>query len=217
LKKLRERKFFDSGDYALSKAGCAPQSIVGTAIPNPENIPHASGNGHSNSPTNSTSTNPVNKESGLANENTNVPDDEPLLKSESVPESDLTKLTSDERRIFTLYGKLPPRKDLKKLRERKFFDSGDYALSKAGRAPQSIVGTAIPNPKNIPHASGNGHSNGYQVFSISPTNSTSPVNKEIVPGDEPLLKSESVPESVFKPVSAQGTVVVADSGNTETT
>lgn len=37
--------------------------------------------------------------------------------------------------------------------ERKYFDSGDYALSKAGKAPQQSVGTAIPNPETIPHAS----------------------------------------------------------------
>lgn len=32
----QDRKYFDSGDYALSKAGVAPQSNVGTAIPSPE-------------------------------------------------------------------------------------------------------------------------------------------------------------------------------------
>lgn len=32
----QDRKYFDSGDYALSKAGVAPQNTVGTAIPNPE-------------------------------------------------------------------------------------------------------------------------------------------------------------------------------------
>jgi hypothetical protein len=33
---IKDRKFFDSGDYALSKAGKAPRETVGTAIPNPE-------------------------------------------------------------------------------------------------------------------------------------------------------------------------------------
>jgi hypothetical protein len=32
----QDRKYFDSGDYALSKAGVGPQNAVGTAIPNPE-------------------------------------------------------------------------------------------------------------------------------------------------------------------------------------
>ena len=33
---IQDRKYFDSGDYALSKAGKAPQNTVGTAIPSPE-------------------------------------------------------------------------------------------------------------------------------------------------------------------------------------
>ena len=35
--------------------------------------------------------------------------------------------------------------------DRKYFDSGDYALSKAGKAPQNTVGTAIPNPEKYVH------------------------------------------------------------------
>lgn len=85
-------------------------------------------------------------------------------------------------------------------KDRKYFDSGDYALSKAGVTSTATVGTAIPNPEkyaplfcsatclfdiamglhSIPHASGvgNGHGAGHQSLSISPTNSTSPVNRE---------------------------------------
>lgn len=37
----QERKYFDSGDYAMSKAGVSPPQSVGTAIPSPANIPHA--------------------------------------------------------------------------------------------------------------------------------------------------------------------------------
>jgi hypothetical protein len=89
LTAYQDRKYFDSGDYALSKAGVEPQNTVGTAIPNPEkcvdtidyecislvylfhhSIPHASspanGHGLSISPTHPTS--PVNKESGLAHD-----------------------------------------------------------------------------------------------------------------------------------------------------
>lgn len=32
----QDRKYFDSGDYAMSKAGVTPQNAVGTAIPSPE-------------------------------------------------------------------------------------------------------------------------------------------------------------------------------------
>ena len=63
-------------------------------------------------------------------------------------------MTEEEQKVFRLYGKLPTRKDLlaNKLKERKYFDSGDYALSKAGRAPKQSVGTTIPNPDIVPHA-----------------------------------------------------------------
>lgn len=68
--------------------------------------------------------------------------------------------------MFRLYGKLPSHKNVltkmqkvflppsapqtiaeRLVQERKYFDSGDYALSKAGKAPQSTVGTAIPSPE----------------------------------------------------------------------
>ncbi|KAI3620332.1 hypothetical protein CBS9595_002299 [Malassezia furfur] len=67
---------------------------------------------------------------------------------------DISSLTEEEQKLFRLYGKLPTRKDLlaNKLKERKYFDSGDYALSKAGRAPKQSVGTTIPNPDMVPHA-----------------------------------------------------------------
>jgi len=55
----KERKYFDSGDYALSKAGISPQANVGTAIPQPESIPHVSLNPHlSTTPTGANGTSP---------------------------------------------------------------------------------------------------------------------------------------------------------------
>lgn len=93
---------------------------------------------------------------------------------------DISKLNPQEQQLFAKYGKLPTHKNVltKMQKERKYFDSGDYALSKAGVTPQSTVGTAIPNPENIPHASSPGIGNGHQMPSISPTASTSPVNRE---------------------------------------
>ncbi|PPQ99194.1 hypothetical protein CVT26_014117 [Gymnopilus dilepis] len=108
---------------------------------------------------------------------------------------DISKLDPQEQQLFAKYGKLPTHKSvlLKTQKERKYFDSGDYALSKAGKAPQNTVGTAIPNPENIPHASsGNGH-NGHQGLSISPTNSTSPVNKESSLAHENTKVDEDAP------------------------
>jgi len=69
---------------------------------------------------------------------------------------DISKLTADEQRLFRLYGKLPNTKDLlqNKLKERKYFDSGDYALSKAGKASDigvTSIGREHPVPEKIPH------------------------------------------------------------------
>jgi len=65
---------------------------------------------------------------------------------------DLTGFTEEERKLFRLYGKLPTGKDVlnRSLKERKYFDSGDYALSKAGK-PQGPVGSQHPSPEKIPH------------------------------------------------------------------
>ncbi|KAF2271326.1 Endosulfine-domain-containing protein [Westerdykella ornata] len=69
---------------------------------------------------------------------------------------DLSKLNPEEQRLFRLYGKLPNKKDLiqNKLKERKYFDSGDYALSKAGKASDlglTEIGREHPVPEKIPH------------------------------------------------------------------
>ena len=70
-------------------------------------------------------------------------------------------LSPDEQRLFRLYGKLPSKSDhlAKHLKERKYFDSGDYALSKAGKASSvdtGSVGSQHPLPENIPHLSSPG-------------------------------------------------------------
>ncbi|CAI7588059.1 unnamed protein product [Penicillium pancosmium] len=67
---------------------------------------------------------------------------------------DISAMSSDEQRLFRLYGKMPNKKDLlqNKLKERKYFDSGDYALSKAGKASDvTSIGSRHPVPENIPH------------------------------------------------------------------
>ncbi|RAO65349.1 uncharacterized protein BHQ10_001361 [Talaromyces amestolkiae] len=69
---------------------------------------------------------------------------------------DISSLSPDEQRLLRLYGKVPTKKDLlqNKLKERKYFDSGDYALSKAGKASDvgvTSIGSRHPVPENIPH------------------------------------------------------------------
>jgi len=97
---------------------------------------------------------------------------------------DISKLSEEEQKLFRLYGKLPTHKNVltKMQKERKYFDSGDYALSKAGVAPQNTVGTAIPSPENIPHASSPPVN--HQTMSVSPTN-PSPVK------ESPLAEPEA--------------------------
>lgn len=70
----------------------------------------------------------------------------------------LQSLTPDEQRLFRLYGKLPSKSDhfAKHLKDRKYFDSGDYAMSKAGKGDKletGAVGSQHPVPENIPHLS----------------------------------------------------------------
>lgn len=69
---------------------------------------------------------------------------------------DISSLSPEEQRLLRLYGKMPNKKDVlqNKLKERKYFDSGDYALSKAGKASDvgvTNIGSQHPVPENIPH------------------------------------------------------------------
>lgn len=52
-----------------------------------------------------------------------------------------------------MYGKLPTRQQLlnRNLKERKYFDSGDYAMSRAGQTPSNQVGSEHPEPEAVPH------------------------------------------------------------------
>ena len=49
---------------------------------------------------------------------------------------DLSKLSEEEKKLFRMYGKLPTGKDIlsHKLKERKYFDTEDFSLSKAGNS-----------------------------------------------------------------------------------
>ncbi|KAK3215976.1 hypothetical protein GRF29_8g1743984 [Pseudopithomyces chartarum] len=80
---------------------------------------------------------------------------------------DISKLSPEEAKLFRLYGKLPNKKDLlqNKLKERKYFDSGDYALSKAGKASDigvTSIGREHPVPEKIPHVAPPAH-NGHNI------------------------------------------------------
>ncbi|KAI9297681.1 Endosulfine-domain-containing protein [Neoconidiobolus thromboides FSU 785] len=67
---------------------------------------------------------------------------------------DLSKLSEEELKSFRLYGKLPTNKNvmMPKVKERKYFDSGDYAMQKAGKN-SAPIGVEHPSPETIPHSS----------------------------------------------------------------
>jgi len=127
---------------------------------------------------------------------------------------DLSNLTPQEQQLFAKYGKLPTHKSVlgKMQKDRKFFDSGDYALSKAGKAPREAVGTAIPNPENIPHASPTlapGYSNPHISVQISPVNSpTSPAKESSLSQESTLADIMSTdPTTSDTTVETESTVV----------
>ncbi|KAJ3044491.1 hypothetical protein HDV00_001918 [Rhizophlyctis rosea] len=70
---------------------------------------------------------------------------------------DVTKLSEEEKAFYEKYGRLPPKKNnllgnRLKGGDRKYFDSGDYALSKAGKSSPAEVGSQHPSPERIPHS-----------------------------------------------------------------
>ena len=97
----------------------------------------------------------------------------------------------------------------KRIQERKYFDSGDYAMSKAGKASEggvTSIGSQHPLPENIPHLSspgvnngsnGNGHTaNGGSIpgaSSGSPVKESSFLQRE-TSADEPNVLSPKSPE-----------------------
>ncbi|KAM0748463.1 hypothetical protein T439DRAFT_303996, partial [Meredithblackwellia eburnea MCA 4105] len=97
---------------------------------------------------------------------------------------DISKLSPEELKIFQKYGKAPTGAKLSKVQDRKYFDSGDWALSKAGHQHPAKVGTVVPSPADIPHASP--PQNPTTITGTSPTN-----NVQLSPGKEPIGTSQS--------------------------
>ncbi|KAL9102593.1 MAG: hypothetical protein Q9163_002273 [Psora crenata] len=155
---------------------------------------------------------------------------------------DISTLTPEEQKVFRLYGKLPDKRDLFKnklqvslswalcnvrqpahecVQERKYFDSGDYAMSKAGKASEggvTSIGSQHPLPENIPHltspglnspvSSANGVANGGSIpggSSGSPVKESSFLHRE-TSADEPSVispKGLQPPQDEGVPVGGQ--------------
>ncbi|KAI9829760.1 MAG: hypothetical protein M1819_005997 [Sarea resinae] len=139
---------------------------------------------------------------------------------------DISSLSEEEQKLFRLYGKLPNKKDLfqNKLKERKYFDSGDYALSKAGKASDvgvTQIGSQHPSPESIPHLAsptpnGNGNGNngnnpapqpGQNVPSGSPVKESSFLHRETSMGQSQVAGEDAraeLDESVSPPPYKEG-------------
>jgi hypothetical protein len=90
-KHLKERKYFDSGDYALSKAGKASSvdtGSVGSEHPLPENIPHLTSPGALGVNGGSGNSNMLPGTAGLASSGSPVKESSFLARGMSIDETD---------------------------------------------------------------------------------------------------------------------------------
>ncbi|WRT65673.1 uncharacterized protein IL334_002618 [Kwoniella shivajii] len=87
---------------------------------------------------------------------------------------DISAMSEQDQKAFKMYGKVPGKNLFTKMqKERKYFDSGDYMMSKAGVQSAQAPGTAHPTPEAVPHASPPaGHPQG--ILSSSPTGNALP-------------------------------------------
>ncbi|KAK9461746.1 camp-regulated phosphoprotein/endosulfine conserved region-domain-containing protein [Lipomyces oligophaga] len=120
---------------------------------------------------------------------------------------DISTLSPDEQRMLRMYGRLPSRHDIlqNKLKDRKYFDSGDYALSKAGRAGSADVtnvGSQHPVPENIPHS----HTNSFSGPSSS-TPGSSTGSSPVIPGASFPSFAGSLANSAGSPTSISSSPV----------
>ncbi|ORX36517.1 camp-regulated phospho protein/endosulfine conserved region-domain-containing protein [Kockovaella imperatae] len=85
---------------------------------------------------------------------------------------DVSSMSPQEQKAFQMYGKAPAKNLLTKMqKDRKYFDSGDYMMNKAGVNTNGPLGTAIPTPEGVPHASPPGPTSPPPNLSSSPTGS----------------------------------------------
>lgn len=83
------------------------------------------------------------------------PEGDPLRPPSNTQGLDLSKLSPQEMKIYKMYGKLPTTNQIlaSKFQDKKYFDSGDYAMQKQlgnnNRAPQGGVPLNHPNAEKV--------------------------------------------------------------------
>lgn len=84
-----------------------------------------------------------------------LPEGDPLRPPSNSQGLDLSKLSPQELKIYKMYGKLPTTNQIlaSKFQDKKYFDSGDYAMQKQlgnnNRVPQSGVPLKHPNAEKV--------------------------------------------------------------------
>ncbi|ODQ78176.1 hypothetical protein BABINDRAFT_26177, partial [Babjeviella inositovora NRRL Y-12698] len=73
--------------------------------------------------------------------------DDPMAPPANTDNLDLNKLSPQELKLYRLYGKLPSKQSIlqSKLKDRKYFDSGDYVMQKAGKAGAADINGGVGN------------------------------------------------------------------------
>lgn len=109
-------------------------------------------------------------------------DEDPLEPPKNEQGLDLLKLSPQELRIYKMYGKLPTKQQIlaSKLQDKKYFDSGDYAMQKQLGGPKSGVSGLLMK-----------HPNAEKVKEIFNRNSISASNSGILFNGKLNLLSES--------------------------
>lgn len=112
-------------------------------------------------------------------------DEDPLCPPKNQQGIDLSKLSPQELKIYKMYGKLPTTQQIlsSKFQDKKYFDSGDYAMQKQLGGPKSgFGGTPMRHP------------NAEKVKEIYNRNSISAGNSGIMFNGKLGLLSESTSE-----------------------
>lgn len=112
---------------------------------------------------------------------------DPLLPPENREGIDLSKLTPQELRIYKMYGRLPTTQQIlaSKFQDKKYFDSGDYAMQK------QLGGGSKTIPGSVPLR----HPNAEKVKEIYTRNSISGSNAGVMYNGKLNLLNESTPDN----------------------
>ncbi|CAK7910145.1 mRNA stability protein Igo2p [[Candida] anglica] len=113
-------------------------------------------------------------------------EEDPLGPPKNTQNLDLSKLSPQELRIYKMYGKLPTTQQIltNKFQDKKYFDSGDYAMQKQG------------GNKGIPGGVPLKHPNAEKVKEMYNRSSISGSNAGILYNGKSGLLNESTPSGI---------------------